>query len=139
MRDEQVERLLAEVKQAFGESEMHRKIEALSRFLGRVIPHVQDREEGEALIMVLHLARDGFHARIDTQRAVLVMLGEFIGADGVCYPPPDPEIARRLSVSPAAVDAALQALVAAGFLEELRPKGFIRRQRRFRFVPPGET
>lgn len=138
MRDEQVERLLAEVKQSFGESELHRKMDAFQRLMRRVIPQIQDRDEGEVLVMLLQFARAGFAARMETYKALVRLLGESGGGDGPCYPPPTHEIARRLAVRPDEVEAACKALIAAGFLIELRPKGFIRRQRRFRLIPSRE-
>lgn len=95
-------------------------------------------EEAGALAVIVKLAHEAAFVRAKAVAAVIGVLRDYVNRDGLLSPPRR-EIAQRLALTPEAVDAALGALVADGYLVELRPKGFVRRQRRFRLRMPGTS
>jgi hypothetical protein len=98
---------------------------------------VMSIDEAGALLVVLKLAREASMHRALTLSAVAGVVGDYVGRNGVLSLPRR-EIARRLAVSPEDVDVAVETLIADGYLVELRPRRFLRPQRRFwlRRPPP---
>ena len=97
---------------------------------------VMSIDEAGALLVVLKLAREASMHRALTLAAVVGVVGDYVGRNGVLSLPRR-EIARRLAVSPEDVDVALETLIADGYLVELKPRGFLRPQRRFWLRRPG--
>ena len=87
-------------------------------------------DEAGALLVILRLAGESASVRARAMTAVVGVLPDYIGRNGVLSPSCR-EIARRLALTLEDVDTALETLIADGYLVELRPSGFLRPQRRF--------
>lgn len=116
-----------------GAEDIRSAFEAFKPIIPRLV-RVITPDESEAVFLVLKLAQEAAIGRAHALAAVSGVVRDYIGLDGV-FSPPRREIARRLELSPDAVDAALDGLIADGYLVEL-PRGFLRRQRRFRLMMP---
>lgn len=135
MRDEQIERALAEARHAFVVSEAMRPLNTYFRVFLRLCEYM-DAEEIRAVTAVGKLASQGFNAETALAAKVARAMRGHARRDGLFWPPPVRFIAWRLSVAPADVERALSNLIAWGMLQEVEPcKGLIFRRRRFRFIP----
>jgi DNA-binding MarR family transcriptional regulator len=133
MLDEQIERVLFDAKTAFVISEAMRPFRTTERLFQRLASHA-DAEECTAMVQVFTLAVERFKETAWTVNSVALVLVRSLRSDGLSRPPSVRAIARRLAVAPGAVEDALGELVKRGLVEELPPKGFMLRRRRFRFV-----
>ena len=133
MQDEQIERMLSEVKGAFVVSETMRPFRAVQRLFTRVSSQA-DAEECRAFLQVLALAVDRFKETSHRVSSVAEVLLQSVRSDGLSHPPSVAVIARRVAVTPDAVEDALRLLAKRGLIEELPPKGFMFRRRRFRLL-----
>jgi hypothetical protein len=133
MPDEQIERMLSEAKRAFVVSEQMRPFYTVVQMVRRLGTQA-DAEEFTAMEQVIALALERFTEREKLASAVTAVLCQYLRSDGVSHPPSVQAIARRLAVAPGSVEDVLVRLVQRGAIEEVPPKGFILRRRRFRFL-----
>lgn len=98
---------------------------------------VMSIDEAGALLVVLKLAGEAAYVRAQAMSALAGVVGDYVGRNGVLTLPRR-EIAQRLALSPEDLDVAVETLIADGYLVELKPRGFLRPQRRFllRRPPP---
>ena len=133
MSDELIERVLSDPTHAPVISEVMRPFLTVHRMWQRLAA-LADEEECTAMVQVFTFALERFTDTGWTVNSVAIELLRSRRSDGLSHPPSVRVIARRLAVAPGAVEEALGLLVTRGLVEELPPKRFMLRRRRFRFV-----
>jgi len=133
MSDELVERMVSDPTHAAVISGAMRPFLTVTRMWQR-LALLADDEESTAMAQVFTFAVERFTETAWTVNSVALELLRSRRSDGLSHPPSVRVIARRLAVAPGAVEEALGLLVTRGLVEELPPKRFMLRRRRFRFV-----